>query len=163
MNKADIGNDCVQSPAPSGPLKFAAEHVLAVTNRPHRLSPWPGSSCRAGARRGRDSVAGPGRYPGATRLMTVCEYSYGYTVRIIERAQQFGALRPDFTPEDLLLVLGANAQLARAAAGPAPDVWRRGIAFTLDGLRTAAAHPLPTPPLTSQQLYEVMGRLADTP
>ncbi|MFJ8108953.1 TetR/AcrR family transcriptional regulator [Streptomyces sp. NPDC096132] len=103
-----------------------------------------------------------GRYPGATRLMTVCEHSFAFTVRVIERAQQAGALRPDFTPEDLLLVLGVNAQIARAAAGPAPDIWRRGVAFTLDGLRTQAAHPLPTGPLTPQQMYEVMGNLNGT-
>ncbi|QOV40501.1 hypothetical protein IM697_20110 [Streptomyces ferrugineus] len=41
-----------------------------------------------------------------------------------------------------------------------PDAWRRGIAFILDGLRTEAAHPLPTAPLTSQQLYEVMIKVA---
>ncbi|MEU6373592.1 helix-turn-helix domain-containing protein [Streptomyces sp. NPDC046909] len=100
-----------------------------------------------------------GRYPNATRLMTVCEHSFGYTVRVIERARQDGSLRPDFTPEDLLLVLGTNALLARAAAGLAPDVWRRGVAFALDGLRTAAARPLPAGPLTPEQMYEVMGNL----
>ncbi|MGW2340389.1 TetR/AcrR family transcriptional regulator [Streptomyces sp. NPDC001661] len=40
--------------------------------------------------------------------------------RIIERAQQAGALRPDFTREDLSLLLGTNAMLARAAKDTAP-------------------------------------------
>ena len=43
------------------------------------------------------------------------------------------------------------------------DAWRRGVAFMLDGLRTEAAHSLPTGPLTSQQVYEVMAGLTGTP
>ncbi|MFC9244767.1 hypothetical protein ACFT7S_12260 [Streptomyces sp. NPDC057136] len=45
----------------------------------------------------------------------------------------------------------------------APDAWRRGVAFMLDGLRTEAAHSLPTGPRTSQQVYEVMAGLTGTP
>lgn len=108
-----------------------------------------------------DVVAG--RYPGAARLMTLCERSRASAEGIVERAQRSGDLRADFTGEDLLFVLGTNALLSRAAAEVAPDAWRRGLAFVLDGLRTKAAHPLPTGPLTSQQLYEVMGKLTGTP
>lgn len=108
-----------------------------------------------------DVVAG--RYPGAERLTTVCQRSYAATERIIERAQQAGTLRPDFTREDLLFVFGTNALLARAAKNTAPDAWRRGVAFLLDGLRTEAAHPLPTGPLSSQQMYQVMANLTGTP
>ncbi|MFF4256976.1 TetR/AcrR family transcriptional regulator [Streptomyces sp. NPDC001663] len=108
-----------------------------------------------------DVVAG--RYPGAARLMTLCERSRASAESIVERAQRSGALRADFTGEDLLFVLGTNALLSRAAAEVAPDAWRRGLAFVLDGLRTKAAHPLPTGPLTSQELYEVMGKLTGTP
>ncbi|WP_033320559.1 hypothetical protein [Streptomyces yerevanensis] len=58
---------------------------------------------------------------------------------------------------------GTNAPLARAAKDTAPDAWRRGIAFMLDGLRTKGAHPLPTGPLPPQQLYQGMGNLTGTP
>ena len=54
--------------------------------------------------------------------------------RIVTRAQEAGALRPDFRLLDLASVF--------AAATAAPD-WRRGLALVLDGLRAAAAHPLP--------------------
>ena len=104
-----------------------------------------------------------GRYPNALRLMAVCESTNAAAARIIERAQQAGALRPDFAHEDLLFLFGANSLLARAARDHAPDLWRRGIAFTLDGLRTQAAHPLPAAPLTAQQLAEVMSNLTSTP
>ncbi|EKX63292.1 TetR/AcrR family transcriptional regulator [Streptomyces ipomoeae] len=103
-----------------------------------------------------------GRYPGAARLMAVCERARVAAVRIIERAQRSGALRPDFTNEDLLFVFAANAQLSRAAKDTAPDAWRRGVALALDGLRTEAAHPLPAAPLTPQQFKEVMSNLAGT-
>ncbi|MEV6825742.1 helix-turn-helix domain-containing protein [Amycolatopsis sp. NPDC051102] len=46
--------------------------------------------------------------------------------RIIARAQEAGALRPDFRGEDLAVVF--------AAASAAAD-WRRGLALVLDGLR----------------------------
>jgi AcrR family transcriptional regulator len=102
------------------------------------------------------------RYPDAERLMALCERTHDAATRIIARAQQAGALRPDFTREDLLFIFGTTAQLSRAARDAAPDAWRRGVAFTLDGLRTEAAHPLPTGPLDPQQLYEVMGNLSGT-
>ena len=38
----------------------------------------------------------------------------------------------------------------------------RGVAFTLDGLRTDVAHPIPDAPLTPQQVNEVMSG-PDTP
>ncbi|MFJ7948923.1 TetR/AcrR family transcriptional regulator [Streptomyces sp. NPDC096354] len=103
-----------------------------------------------------------GRYPDAERLMAVCARCHDAAGRIIERAQQSGVLRPDFTGEDLLFILGANALLARAAKDTAPDAWRRGVAFMLDGLRTEAAHQLPAAPLTPEQLNAIMGNLAGT-
>ncbi|WP_239571565.1 hypothetical protein [Streptomyces sp. G44] len=75
-----------------------------------------------------------------------------------------GAIRPDFTGEDLLLFFGTNALLARAVAATAPDAWRLQVAFLLEGLSTDTAHgPLPAAPLTTQQMHDVMGRLAGTP
>lgn len=104
-----------------------------------------------------------GRYPDAERLMDVCGRIQTTAARLITRAQQAGALRPDYTGQDLLFIFGTNALLARAAAGTAPDAWRRAVALMLDGLRAQAAHPLPTGSLTLQQAYTVMGRLVAAP
>ncbi|MEU6550794.1 helix-turn-helix domain-containing protein [Streptomyces sp. NPDC046915] len=101
-----------------------------------------------------------GRYQHAERLMALCERSHDNAGRIIERARQAGVLRPDFTSQDLLFVFGTHALLSPAARNTAPDAWRRGIAFLLDGLRTEAAHPLPADPMTPQQLNEVMANLS---
>lgn len=104
-----------------------------------------------------------GRYPGAARLMAVCDRTMDAAGRIIERAQRASALRPDFTCEDLLFLFGSNALVARAARGTAADAWRRGVAFMLDGLRTEAAHLLPVTPLSPQQCRQVMGNLTSAP
>ncbi|MFD7106221.1 hypothetical protein [Streptomyces celluloflavus] len=46
----------------------------------------------------------------------------------------------------------------------APDAWRRQVAFLLDGLSTETAQRPPSvAPLTPQQMYDVMGRLAGAP
>ncbi|MFI8987234.1 TetR/AcrR family transcriptional regulator [Streptomyces antimycoticus] len=105
-----------------------------------------------------------GRYPAAECLMAICAQAQDAATRIIERAQAADAIRPDFTGEDLLLFFCTNALLARAVADTAPDAWRRQVAFLLDGLSTETAQgPLAVAPLTSQQMYVVMGRLAGTP
>ncbi|MFW5417756.1 TetR/AcrR family transcriptional regulator [Nocardiopsis sp. CNT-189] len=103
-----------------------------------------------------------GRHPGSERLMAVCGRAMEAAERIIARAHEAGALRPDFTGADLVFTLGANAALARATAGAAPDAWRRGIAFLLDGLRTEAARgPLPSAPPTPQQVHDALAGLTD--
>lgn len=105
-----------------------------------------------------------GRFPASEGLMAVCGRTLEASTRIVERARRDGTLRADFTGEDLLLVFGANAALSRAAAGAAPDAWRRAIAFLVDGLRAEAVRgPLPVGPPNQRQLYEVMGGFAGTP
>jgi AcrR family transcriptional regulator len=76
--------------------------------------------------------------------------------RIIRRAQEQGALRPDFTAEDLPLVFWTGDRVIDATAAVAPDYWRRYFGLLLDGLRAQAATPLPRPPLTRAQLERAM-------
>jgi AcrR family transcriptional regulator len=78
--------------------------------------------------------------------------------RLIERAQEQGALRPDFTPEDLPVVFWTAGRVIETTAAVAPDYWRRYLALLLDGLRAEAATPLPRPPLTRAQLARATGR-----
>jgi AcrR family transcriptional regulator len=72
--------------------------------------------------------------------------------RVIARAQEQGALRADFRPEDLPLVFWSAGRVIETTADVAPEVWRRYLAFVLDGLRASAATPVATPPLTRGQL-----------
>jgi AcrR family transcriptional regulator len=78
--------------------------------------------------------------------------------RLIERAQEQGALRADFTAEDMPLVFWAGGRVIEATAAVAPDFWRRHLGLLLDGLRAEAATPLPHPPLTRAQLKRASGK-----
>ncbi|WP_399895086.1 TetR/AcrR family transcriptional regulator [Streptomyces sp. BBFR51] len=101
-----------------------------------------------------------GRYPGAERLMTACGRTIDAAQQIVGRAQEAGALRPDFTNADLVFAFAANALLARATTETVPNAWRRQAAFLLDGLRAEAARgPLPADELTQQHVYDALGRL----
>ncbi|HEU0192711.1 MAG TPA: helix-turn-helix domain-containing protein [Gaiellales bacterium] len=72
--------------------------------------------------------------------------------QLIARAQAQGALRADFTPEDMPLLFWTSGSVIDATAGVAPDCWRRHLGLALDGLRAGAATPLPVPALTPAQL-----------
>jgi AcrR family transcriptional regulator len=78
--------------------------------------------------------------------------------RLIERAQEQGTLRADFTAEDMPLIFWAGGRVIEATAAVAPELWRRHLGLLLDGLRAQAATPLAHPPLTRGQLNRVTGR-----
>src|SRR5487761_1190230 len=59
--------------------------------------------------------------------------------RLADRAKAAGALRPDFQPEDLALLMMANAGLIRRTSACAPGAWERIVGYVLDGLRADAA------------------------
>jgi len=67
-------------------------------------------------------------------------------VELARRAQAAGALRPDFMPEDLVLLLMANAGLVQRTRDHAPDSWRRFVSMVLDGARATAASSAPPAP-----------------
>ncbi len=72
--------------------------------------------------------------------------------QMIERAQAQGALRLDFTAEDVPLVFWTSGRVIEATEAVAPEYWRRYLGLLLDGLRAGAATPLARPPLTRAQL-----------
>jgi AcrR family transcriptional regulator len=80
---------------------------------------------------------------GAPELEELRGRAYDDFVRIVDRAKQAGALREDFRPEDLVLLLMANAGLVHRTAGAAPAAWQRMLSYTLDGLRESAATSAP--------------------
>ncbi|MFI5888569.1 hypothetical protein ACIA5D_00455 [Actinoplanes sp. NPDC051513] len=97
------------------------------------------------------------RYADAQRLTEICEAQLDGVRGLIAKAHAAGRLRADFTAEDLPFLLWTTSTVVRATANTAPEAWRRALAFTLDGLRPAAAsQPLPTAPLSPEQVHEVM-------
>jgi AcrR family transcriptional regulator len=73
----------------------------------------------------------------------------------IRRAQAEGSLRADIAPEDMVLLLFANAGVVRTTQNAAPGAWRQFVGLMLDGFRADRARHLPPPP-TPAQMYRAM-------
>jgi AcrR family transcriptional regulator len=97
-------------------------------------------------------------FPNGKALEAHRTRGYDLSVRLIERAQAEGSLRPDVVPEDLVLLLMANAGVVQGAHFAAPDAWRRYMRLMLDGFRSEGASELPEPP-TPRQILRAMRRL----
>jgi AcrR family transcriptional regulator len=72
---------------------------------------------------------------GTAELEELRSQAYVDFVRIDDRAKDAGVLRADFQPEDLALILMANAGLIHRTADTVPGAWRRLLNCTLAGLR----------------------------
>jgi AcrR family transcriptional regulator len=72
---------------------------------------------------------------GAAELEELRARAYVDFGRIVKRAKKTGGLRSDFQPEDLVLILMANAGLVHRTAATVPDAWSRLLSCTLAGLR----------------------------
>jgi AcrR family transcriptional regulator len=82
----------------------------------------------------------------APQIERLRERAHRNFVRLTERAQAAGALRADITPEDVALLLMANAGLIHRTADIAVAASTRFADLTLDGLRSEAATITRTPP-----------------
>jgi AcrR family transcriptional regulator len=78
--------------------------------------------------------------------------------QLVARAQEQGALRTDFAPQDVALLFWASDRVIELAGEIAPEIWRRQLGFVLDGLKPESATKLPQPPLTEAQLRRVGAR-----
>jgi AcrR family transcriptional regulator len=67
-------------------------------------------------------------------------------VRLVDRASAAGVLRADFTTQDVVLLLMANAGLVERAVGIAGDASARVTHLLLDSFRAGAATDGPTAP-----------------
>ncbi|WP_416969560.1 TetR/AcrR family transcriptional regulator [Streptomyces sp. 4F14] len=83
-------------------------------------------------------------FPAAKALEAARAEAYDGFVTLIARAQAAGRLRADFVPEDLVLLLMANAGVVAATADAAPDAWRRLVGHLI---RSYAAPDAPLAPL----------------
>jgi AcrR family transcriptional regulator len=99
-------------------------------------------------------------FPTAKTLEAKRTKAYKGWLELIDRAKDSGQLRPDFSPEDLPVLLMANAGVIVATEDAAPGTWRRLVAYML---QTYAAGPTRTEELPSapspRALYRAMIRL----
>jgi AcrR family transcriptional regulator len=64
---------------------------------------------------------------------------------ILRRAQDAGEVRADVEPIDVISLCSVAARLPHWRLEREPELWRRYLGVVLDGLRPAAARPLPHP------------------
>jgi AcrR family transcriptional regulator len=79
------------------------------------------------------------------------------TAALLERAQAAGAIRTDISPADTSMLFAGIAQIT-AIVGGDKNVRDRYVAVVLDGLRPAAAGPLPGKPLGYADLDRLKAR-----
>ena len=129
-----------------------AEHVAAVQAGLADPDPWAGFASYITAVGGMQA-----RDRGIADLVTMDVSSaqeierlrttaYDGLVKLVERARDAGVLRPDFTTEDVVLLLMANAGLVERAHGITAEASARLIHVVLDGLRADAASEGPVAP-----------------
>jgi AcrR family transcriptional regulator len=88
--------------------------------------------------------------------------AYHGLVDLIERAKATGRLRDDFTPEDVVILLMANAGVINATAAAAPTAWRRLTALMIQSYRADGAVPAPPAP-APRAMYRALVRVRPGP
>ncbi len=131
-----------------------AEHLDAVEAALADPDPWHGFASyveAAGAMQARDrGIADLVTMDVATapEIERLRSRAFHGLVRLVERARSAGVLRADFTTEDVVILLMANAGLVERAHGITADASARLIHVLLDGFRAHAASdgpPVPGP------------------
>lgn len=82
----------------------------------------------------------------APQIEALRDQAFRGLVEVIERAKAAGALRADATPEDIVVILQANAGLVGRSHRAASQASHRLVHLLLDGLGADAATPGPTAP-----------------
>jgi AcrR family transcriptional regulator len=96
-------------------------------------------------------------FPNAEGFESIRDRTFLRFAVLVRRAKRSGRLRPDFSTEDLPLILMANAGVVAATSAAAPDAWRRVVRLILQGLEAPARGPLPKS-LTPDEIFEAMQR-----
>ncbi|MDX3490072.1 MULTISPECIES: TetR/AcrR family transcriptional regulator [unclassified Streptomyces] len=99
------------------------------------------------------------RFPGETAYAGERDRAEEGLALLVRRAQEAGALRPDFDISDVVLVLLANSGVANGAGPEAAAASRRLVGYLLESFRaTPCVRPLPPPAgLELDRLYQAPG------
>ena len=97
-------------------------------------------------------------FPTAPAFESARARAYEGFIELMIRAKDSGHLRDDFVPEDLIMVLMANAGVVAATADAAPRTSPRFVAYVLQAFAADRAEPLPDPP-TPREMFRAMVRL----
>jgi AcrR family transcriptional regulator len=97
-------------------------------------------------------------FPTAKQFEADRARAYRGFVELIDSAKDAGRLRADFVPEDLIMLLMANAGVITATGDAAPHTWKRLLAYMTQAFAADHTDPLPPPPAPTA-LYRAMIRL----
>ncbi|MFI6456988.1 TetR/AcrR family transcriptional regulator [Streptosporangium amethystogenes] len=102
-------------------------------------------------------------FPAAKALEARRDEAYNGLLELIARAKASGHLREDFTDQDMVILLMANAGVIAATGNAAPDTWRRLVGQMLRAWATSGTDLPPLNPAPAPiALYRAMVRLART-
>lgn len=85
------------------------------------------------------------RFPGDNRTEVAHNEICGLAHQVLLRAQEAGAVRPDVTGADLLVLLWASGCVSETTQHVAPSMWRRHLHLAMDGLRASNRSDLREP------------------
>ena len=140
-----------------------AAYTEAIARALNDPDPWRGfcqylitiTAMQRGDRGFRDIVTQA--FPDAPELRAQRDRVYHGVAELIEKAKATGRLRKDFVPEDVPLVLMANAGVVAATAEHAPESSDRLVGYLLQAFTATAAGELP-PPATPRRMYRALTR-----
>lgn len=141
-------------------------YTAAVTNALADPDPWHGFTryieavcAMQAADRGFADVLTM-TFPAAKALEARRAASYHGLLELITRTQNAGHLREDFTHQDVVILLMANAGVIAATGDAAPDSWRRLVGHMLRAFAAPHTDTPPIPPAPGPAaLYRAMIRL----
>lgn len=95
---------------------------------------------------------------GAKRVGEIRDRIFPLGARLVQRAKECGALRADFQPADLPMLVLMLTTILDSASDESPDLWRRYLDILIQGLRAQPTAPGPcaAPPLGPDQVPCVM-------
>jgi AcrR family transcriptional regulator len=95
---------------------------------------------------------------GAQRVGQIRERMFPLGSELVQRAKDAGALRADFQPADLPILILMLTAVVDAARDVQPELWRRYLAVVIQGLRADPAPPdaAAEPPLDADKVPTVM-------
>ncbi len=139
------------------------EHLAAVETALAEQDPWRGFASYVHA-----ATAMQARDRGIADLVTMDlaaapdiqalrDRAFAGVVHLVDRAHRAGVLRADFTTEDIVVLLMANAGVVERAHGVSDTASARLVHLVLDGLRANSATPGPPPP-TPRRMQIAMRR-----
>lgn len=103
------------------------------------------------------------RFEGAPKLLDLRAKIQRTLKSLVSSARADGAVRADFTMEDLIFVMLSNSRVAEVTRSTAPEAWRRNVELFLEAIRPERAHPLTQRPMTPSQVYRSMTQPSPTP